>query len=159
MDNSLKNYLEKAKVNYKLEKHPAFFTVEESKKYRSFTKLKGMHCKTLFLKDDNGRFYLVGMEADARLDIKKLQIHLGVKKLKFASSDELLRETTLKPGSVSIFGAIYSKNLKLIIGRRVWAASSVGFHPNINTETLELSHKDLENYYNSLENDKEIVSL
>ena len=47
----------------------------------------------------------------------------------------------------------------LIIEKEVWDAEIVGFHPNVNTETLEIRHDDLERYYNSLNNRKEILEL
>ena len=63
------------------------------------------------------------------------------------------------PGSVSIFGAIYSSEVMLILDKEVWDAEIVGFHPNVNTETLEIGHGGLEKYYNSLANRKEVVEL
>jgi len=72
---------------------------------------------------------------------------------------ELKQELNLSPGSVSIFGMINAKNTILIVDKDVWDAKSVGFHPNINTATLELSHKSLENFYNSLNLKKEIIRL
>ena len=40
-----------------------------------------------------------------------------MKKLKFGSVDELKEKTALAPGSVSIFGAIYSRDVVLIIDK------------------------------------------
>lgn len=158
MDEILKDYLSKHKISYNLHKHSAVFTVAESSKDEKIMKIPGLHCKTLFLKDDLGRFYLVGMPAHKRLDIKKLERHLGVKKLKFGSEEEL-KKINLIPGSVSIFGAIYSRDVVLIITKDVWDAEIVGFHPNVNTETLEITHENLERYYNSLDNQKEVIAL
>ncbi len=158
MEKELEQYLLKNKINYILHKHSAVFTVAESSKDEQIINIPGLHCKTLFLKDDLGRVYLVGMPAHKRLDVKKLEKHLSVKKLKFGSVDELKEKTALAPGSVSIFGAIYSRDVVLIIDREVWDAEIVGFHPNVNTETMEIKHRDLERYYNSLDN-KEIIAL
>lgn len=115
----------------------------------------------LFLKDERGKFYLVGMKAEKRLDTKKLREHLKIKKLNFASPQELKEEVNLTPGSVSIFGAIYikDKRVKLIIDEDVWSAPTVGFHPNINTSTLEINHENLEKYFESLKCEKEILRL
>ena len=155
----MKEYLEKNKINYVRHKHKAVFTVAESGKDENILKIPGLHCKTLFLKDDKGRVYLVGLPAHKRLDIKKLEKHLEVKKLRFGSAEELKEKTNLAPGSVSIFGAVYSAQVMLIIEKEVWDAEIVGFHPNVNTETLEIRHDDLERYYNSLNNRKEILEL
>src|SRR3989344_8760170 len=159
MEELLKEYLEKNKINYVRHKHKAVSTVAESGKDENILKIPGLHCKTLFLKDDKGGFYLVGLPAHKRLDIKKLEKHLEVKKLKFGSAEELKEKTNLAPGSVSIFGAVYSGDVALILDKEVWDAEIVGFHPNVNTETLEIKHVGLERYYNSLNNRKEILEL
>jgi len=159
MDTQLLSYLDKNNIRYKIHVHPAVFTVYESKELKQ--KIPGLHCKTLFLKDENGMFYLVGMPAEKRLNIKKLEKYLGVKKLRFGSEGELKREVNLEPGSVSIFGAIYikDKNIKLVIDKEVWDAEITGFHPNFNTATLEIKHEDLKKFYDSLSCEKEIVVL
>jgi hypothetical protein len=80
-------------------------------------------------------------------------------------SKELKAELNLTPGSVSIYGminAVNSKNSKsitLILDQVVWNSDSVGFHPNINTSTLELTHENLEKFYNTLKCKKEIMKL
>lgn len=159
MDKKLKDYLDKNEIKYKLHKHIAVFRVIESKKIDE--KIPGLHCKTLFLKDNNENFYLVGMPAEKRLNTKQLRKHLGVRKLYFASSEELLEKLKVVPGSVSIFGMINNKNqdVMLILDKEVWTAESVGFHPNINTETLEIKHIDLERYYKLLKCEKEVIEL
>ena len=42
-----------------------------------------------------------------------------------------------------------------IIDEDIWNAEIVSFHPNINTETVELTHENLERFYNSLKMKKE----
>ncbi len=159
MDSKLKNYLDRYGIKYKSHGHPAIFTVEEGKKLKE--NVPGLHCKTLFLKDDKGMFYLIGMPAEKRLDTKKLKEFLGVRKLHFGSEEELKEEVSLIPGSVSIFGAIYikDKKVKLIIDKEVWDAEIVGFHPNVNTATLEIKHNDLKKFYDCLKYGKEIIEL
>jgi Ala-tRNA(Pro) deacylase len=141
MDQRLRGYLKGNKIEYKEYTHPAVFNVEESRKLKE--KIPGMHCKCLFLKDDKDKFYLVGMKADKRLGIKKLEKYFGVKKIKFGSAEELIDVLELKPGSVSIFAMINIKegdrNIKLIIDKEVWNAKTAGFHPNVNTSTLVLT--------------------
>ena len=157
MDNRLKSYLKKQDIDYKIHKHSAVFTVDESKKIN--ISIPGLHCKTLFLKDNNSNYYLIGMEANKRLDIKKLRKHLDIKKLQFASPEELKKYLDLTPGSVSIFGMINAQEVMLILDKQVWFAEIVGFHPNINTSTLEISHHNLEKFYNSIKADKKIIEL
>jgi Ala-tRNA(Pro) deacylase len=157
MDEHLKKYLSANKIDYKIHEHPAVFTVKESKK---IIKNKSyFHSKSLFLRDENKNFYLICMPAEKRLDMKNLKEELSLGELHFASPEELKKELNLTPGSVSIFGMIYAKNTFLIIDKELWNAESAGFHPNINTKTLEISHENLEKFYNSLKSKKEIMQL
>jgi len=159
MDKNLEKYLDKYNVKYVEHKHKAVFTVEESKELKK--EIPGLHCKCLFLKDSKGKFYLIGMPGEKRLDSKKFREKIGAKKVRFGTAKELKEKINLVPGSVSVFGAIYIKNqsTKLIIDKEVWRAERVGFHPNVNTATLELSHDNLEKFYNSLECEKEVIEL
>ena len=158
MDPDLKSYLDKNNVKYIEHKHLAVYTVEESKKIKKDT---GLHAKCLFLRDKKKNYYLIALPADKRLDIKALCLVLGVKKLNFASPTDLKEMLNVTPGSVSIFTLVNpdSSDVTLIMDQEVWKAKSVGFHPNINTATLELDHESLERYYNSLPNKKQILEL
>ncbi len=157
MDLYLKQYLEKHDIKYKIYKHKAVFTVKQSSLIK--TKIPGKHTKCLFLKDEKQDFYLIALPAEKRLDTKSLKNKLKIKKLNFASTEELKKELNLIPGSVSIFGMIYAKNTNLIIDKELWEAESAGFHPNINTSTIVLNHENLEKFYNSLEIKKSIMKL
>lgn len=157
MDSNLKSYLEKHNIEYKIYPHKAVFTVAESKSIKE--KIPGKHTKCLFLKDENDNFYLVAIPAEKRLDTKLLRKKFNLKELNFASPEELKKELNLTPGSVSIFGMIHSKSVFLIIDKELWNSKKVGFHPNINTSTLVLDHKNLEKFFNMIESKKEIIDL
>lgn len=159
MDQRLLDYLQRHGIKYRIHEHPAVFTVKESKKL--IISKPYFHTKSLFLKDENGKFYLVCMNADERLDTKNLKQKLSIKELHFASPEDLNSELNLAPGSVSIFGMIYAKpnSVTLLVDKEVWGAEITGFHPNINTATLEISRENLEKFCNSLKCQKEIVEL
>ncbi len=59
--------------------------------------------KALLLKA-NKEFRLFVLPANRKLDSNALREHLGAKKTRFASADELAEMTTLVPGSVPPFG-------------------------------------------------------
>lgn len=159
MEPTLKTYLEKHNIEYIEHNHKAVFTVEESKKVDK--QMPGVfHTKNLFLKDENKKFFLVIMDAYKRLNLKELAKVLNAKKkLSFGSPQQLKKHLNLLPGSVSLFGMIYAKDVTLIIDKELWQAEKVGFHPNINTATLELTHKNLEKFVNSLKTEKHIIEL
>jgi Ala-tRNA(Pro) deacylase len=157
MNPKLESYFETHNIEYKEYKHKEVFTVEESRELKK--DIPGLAAKCLFLKSDKGDFYLVGMSAEKRLDIKALQQKLEVKKLRFASPEELKSELDLTPGSVSIFGMINSTSVTFILDNDIWLAEQSGFHPNINTSTLVLDKENLEKFYNSLPNKKMVLDL
>jgi Ala-tRNA(Pro) deacylase len=159
MDSRLKTYLDERGISYVEHEHEEVFTVKESRELKR--DIPGLHCKCLFLKSDRGDFYLVGLPAEKRLDVFSLRKRLRVRKLHFGKESDLLKKLKLKPGSVSIFGLINNKerDVRFILDKEVWDAEIVGFHPNVNTATLEIKHGDLKKYFNSLENDKEVLEL
>ena len=158
MDQNLKEYMEENNIEYKTHKHLPVFTVEEH--YKLMGQIKGvLHTKNLFLRSEKGNLYLVSMYANKRLDMKMLSRKIRSGKLSFASPNQLKFHLNLTPGSVSIFGMIYAKSVILILDKQVWDAEKVGFHPNINTSTLEITHENLEKFYNTLKSQKLIVDL
>lgn len=80
-------------------------------------------------------------------------------KLKFANEVDLQEILHLTPGSVSPFGLINDKEHKVevLIDKEIWESEYVSFHPNINTETLELSKEDFHKYVAALGNKYRIL--
>ena len=159
MRDALLQYLKKNKIDYKEHKHDAVFTVEQSKSNPDVQKISGLRTKSLFLKDESNNFYLITLPAEKRLDIKNLKSELNLKELFFASPEELKSELNVSPGSVSMFGIINSSKTELILDESIFSAEIVCFHPNINTSTLELNKKNIENFFNSLKYKKKIIKL
>ena len=156
MESSLKTHLEKHNIHYTLYEHPAVFTVTESDKVTKH--IPGIRSKNLFLKSSN-TFYLYCLPGEKRANLKALKKYLNVKDLAFASPIELKNELHLTPGSVSIFGMIHAKKTHLLIDKEIWSAHQAGFHPNINTATLVVSHHELERFCNTLSSPWEVVDL
>jgi len=161
MEEYVKDYLDRNKINYILHKHAPVFTVSESKIHCK--DIPGLHLKNLFLKEKEGnRFFLVTMNADDRLNIKKLAADLEAKGgLTFANEQELSELLKLKPGSVSPLGMINDAEKKVffIVDKKAWDAEIVGFHPNINSETLEVKQLDFQNLIKSFNCKYKIMEL
>lgn len=158
-ENKVKGYLKKLKISFTEHKHVPVYTVEESDK--NYENIKGMHCKSLFIKDRKSKnYYLIILEGHKRLNLGNLEEQLG-EKLKFANEAELDSILGIKPGSVSPFTLINDKESKVnvIIDQEVWDADIVAFHPNINTSTLDISGKDFQKYIKSLKNKFSIIIL
>lgn len=156
----IKKYLKNLQITYKEFQHAPVFTVAEAKEQDIYKNIKGIHSKNLFIKDKKSEnFYLVIMDESKKLDMENLGKILG-EKIKFANEDDL-KVLGVAAGSVSPFGLINDSEhtVKLIIDNEIWNADFVSFHPNINTETLELSGKDFRKYVQSLKNKYEILEL
>jgi Ala-tRNA(Pro) deacylase len=147
MDEQLKEFLAAHGIEYVLHTHPAVFTVAEAELHCRH--IPGLSCKNLFLKDDAGRFYLVVLPAAKRLDMKRFRGLIGVGKIRFGTDEELYSVLRLTPGSVSPFGLVNDSDMKAIVyvDEEVWDAAIVSFHPNINTETLELTQEAFRRFF------------
>ena len=134
--------------------HPPVFTVEDTKLH--WRDLRATHCKNLFLRNNKGnRHYLVITKASKAVDLKALTRTLGEDRLSFASPERLQRCLGLEPGSVSPFGLLNNtaKDVRVIVDAELRAAERLGFHPNINTATLEISRPDLERFLAAMGNE------
>lgn len=124
--------------------HPPVFTVVEARRYDS--DLGGMHCKNLFLRNKKGdRHYLVLLEQSTPLDLHALGEQLGAGKLSLASPQRLERLLGVISGAVGPFGLLNDQEhqVDVLIDRRLEGADAIGFHPNVNTATLQISFDGL----------------
>jgi Ala-tRNA(Pro) deacylase len=139
--------LDKLGIAYVRHEHPPVATVEEAKKY--WAGLKGTHCKNLFLRNYKGnRHYLVIAPVSRGIDLKRLNAMLGEDRLSFASPERLKRWLGLEPGSVSPFGLVNdeTRHVQVVCDETLRSSSALGFHPNVNTATLEIAFADFEKF-------------
>ena len=141
--NNIYQILENLGIEFRKYDHPAVFTVNEAAGYD--VDQKAAKTKNIFLRNKKGdRFYLVIVEANKRLDLKKLAESLVEGKFSFATADKLEEYLGLTPGSVSPFGLINDgdKRVRVLVDKDLLERETVGFHPNINTATLVIKTKD-----------------
>ncbi len=155
--NEVERYLRENGIEFKIHKHPAVYTCEQTEKFAE--SVAGIHAKNLFLKDKKSeRFYLIIIPFGEKLNIKDFEKRLKTK-LSFAKQEQLKKVLKLTPGSVSPFGLINDKkNLTIVlISKKIFNSEVVGFHPNINTETLELTRENFHKYLETLKNKIEVI--
>ncbi len=160
MDSTLATWLDDNGVEYILHSHPAVFTAAEAKIHCGF--IPGLHCKNLFLEEKTGdNYFLVTIPADQRLDIKSLKTKLNCSHLTFVDEQDLENLLGLTKGAVSPLGLVNDKDNRVIyvVEESVWTSDIVSFHPNINTETLELSQDAFHLLIKNTENSIKIVKL
>src|SRR5438552_13581885 len=91
-------------IAYRTYSHPPVFTVTEAAALRG--SLPGGHCKSLFLKDKKGGFWLAVMLEERRIDLTKLAARLGAPRFSFAGAADLHELLGVRPGSVTPFALV-----------------------------------------------------
>jgi Ala-tRNA(Pro) deacylase len=97
----IRELLDSRAVDYRVVEHGPTRTSEESARARGEALRLGG--KALMLRVD-GEFHLLVLSAASKLDSRAVKRHLGAKKTRFATQDELLALTGLEPGAVPPFG-------------------------------------------------------
>lgn len=158
MKNVLK-VLDSLNIKYEIHHHHAVFTVEDTEKYK--VEIDAIQSKNLFLRGKKDSFYLVVVEGDKKVDLKKLATILGEPRLSFASPEKLLQFLKLTPGSVSPFGLINDTDriVHVIVDNKLMDHPLQGFHPNINTATVVLKTEDFKKYLSSTENKIQYLNI
>ena len=130
-------------IAHEVIEHEAVFTVDES--HALHRDILGAHTKNLFLKDANGRFWLVTVPADARVDLKALPDAIGSKKVSFGKAEDMEKLLGVSPGSVTPIAAINDADGKVtvVLDAAFAGAGRINVHPLRNTATIGLATSDL----------------
>ncbi len=152
------NYLTAEGIHYSLHEHPAVYTCSEAEIHCK--DIPGISAKSLLVKAKD-QFYLCLVPANKKLDNKGLEAIVGVKKIRFATAEELMQLLKLTPGSVSPFGLIndVEHNVKLLIDESISQSEYVQFHPNINTATLALTQNEFQKFLDAIKVDAKVEKL
>lgn len=147
-------------LNAKTIEHAPLHTVEESQAQRGA--MPGGHFKNLFVKDKKGRPFLLVLEEDKRIDLKRAHEAIGGQgRVSFGTPEQLEHYLGVKPGSATPFGAINDSQRKVTLAfdvgilRHEW----VNFHPLTNTRTTGLSRDDLMKFLRALGCEPMIVDM
>ena len=148
------NILKNKKYDFKVHKHEALFTVEDSNKLRGV--IKGSHSKNLFLKNKKNNFYLISCEEYNQINLKKISKSLNLGNISFAKEEYLNQYMGIKPGSVSPFGLLNDQKNSIIfyLEKKLYESELVNFHPLINTITITMHTNKFIDFM--IENNKKI---
>lgn len=121
--------------------HEPVFTCDAANRVNSL--LAGAHNKNLFLKNKKGKFFLVSMLDNRRLNIKTLSQEFGCGPLSFASDDQLISHLGVEPGHVTPFALINhsAKNTQVILDKEMMEYELLNFHPLKNHMTTTISRQ------------------
>jgi Ala-tRNA(Pro) deacylase len=123
--------------------HPPVFTVADATALRG--SLPGGHCKSLFLKDKKGGFWLAVMLEERRTDLKKLALRLTAPRFSFGGAADLYRVLGVRPGSVTPFAFV--NDIEHLVTPVLDAAmldhDPLNYHPLSNDRTTAVAPADL----------------
>ncbi len=134
----IQQWLTEQSVSFKTLHHQATRTSEESAAVRGEALAVG--AKAIVMKV-GGRFALFVISAARRIDGRKIRAQLGVKKMRFATPDELMDLTGLMPGAVPPFGRPIL-DLDLFVDASVQANNRVAFNAGSLTDSIIMATDD-----------------
>ncbi len=152
-------YLDARGVEYILEEHPAVFNMEELRAID--LKYPDRDAKNLFVRDDKKTgWYLITVRGDRRVDLNGFRKKFGLRRLSFASAEELLSVMGLIPGAVTPLGLLNDEERKVTLYLdAAFSGGLIGVHPNDNTATVWLKAEDLTRLIREHGNTVRIVDL
>ncbi|WP_068267969.1 YbaK/EbsC family protein [Caviibacter abscessus] len=143
MEKMIYDLLKALKIEYEKLEHEPITSVKNA------PKLKGQQVKNLVLKaKSSNKIYLVILHDEKSVNLTNLAELLNEKRLSFASEKVLEQCLHCKPGVVTPFGLIYDTEniINVIIDTQIDTNTTVGFHPFINTITLNIQFYDFEKF-------------
>ena len=146
-------------VSYQLHHHEAVFSVKEADKVEK--NIEGAHCRNLFLRDKKKKMFLVTVQNETPVDLKKLEKRLASGRLSFGSPERLFNNLGVLPGSVCPFSVIndQSHQVRLILEKEMMEQPIVTYHPLLNEMTVALTPTDLIKFFDHIGHPYEIVDL
>ena len=154
------DYLEKITIPYERHEHIAVFGVDDAKEVNMGGEFG--ENKNLFLRNRKGNtHYLITVPAFKEINLDALAEKLGEKDLSFASGERLLKYLGVTRGSVSPFGLLndIEREVIFVCDTELLENARLGFHPNINTQTVILLTEDFKKYLESLQNEVRYMEI
>lgn len=138
--NKIVSLLDRYELNYTTSKHSVTRTSIESAKARNESLSYG--AKAMVLKIEND-FYLFVLKADMKINTKKVKSYLKskgkrIKKIRFATSDELMDLTGLESGAVPPFG-LPILNLELFLDPALLKNEKISFNAGSLTDSISMN--------------------
>jgi Ala-tRNA(Pro) deacylase len=146
-------------IAYQTYSHPPVFTVAEAAALRG--SLPGGHCKSLFLKDKKGGFWLAVMLEERRIDLKKLALRLGAPRFSFGGAADLYEVLGVRPGSVTPFALVNDIEhlVTPVLDAAMLDRNPLNYHPLSNDRTTAIASADLLRFIAACGHEPRLVDL
>lgn len=105
----------------------------------------GLHVKNLYLRDRKKKNWLVTLEQDRDIDLKRLGEQIGAAGLSFGSEERLMEHLGIRPGAVSPLAMVTGARtgVTLVLDAALRGAHVVHMHPLVNDRTVAMTPADL----------------
>ncbi|MGH7660981.1 MAG: prolyl-tRNA synthetase associated domain-containing protein [Vulcanimicrobiaceae bacterium] len=124
--------------------HEPVYTVEQSRLLRG--EIPGTHTKNLFLRDAKKNYFLVVVNEDTDVDLKRLRGLIGARgNLSFASQEALREILGVEAGAVSAFAVINdeAKMVQIVLEESLLGSKRINAHPLVNHRTTSVTPEHL----------------
>ena len=118
--------------------------------------------KNLFLKDRKGNLFLIVLQEDASVDLKRVhEIIGGQGKVSFGSADLLTEVWGVQPGAVTPFGAIndHAQRVTVVLDKALLEHDRLNHHPLVNTRTTTITREGLVAFLKATGHEPKILSV
>lgn len=139
------DYLRSHGVEYELTEHPAVRSMAECAALG--LPYPQDQAKNLFVREDRGdRYFLISVRPDKQVDLKAFRREQGVRRLTFASPEELSALLGVQPGAVTPLGLLQDREHRVCFcldRELLLPPGRIGVHPCENTATVWLQTEEL----------------
>lgn len=126
-------------ARFDVTRHAPVFTSEEAAQVRGTSLASG--AKALICKVD-ASFVMFVLPADRKLDSKRTRKQLKARSMRFASHEEVLEITGLKPGSIPPFGSLFG--LKTYCDERLRDETVINFNAGDHSISISIAYAEYE---------------
>lgn len=137
-------YLEGLGIKVTTVTHPPLMTVADSQHLRG--EIPGGHTKNLFLKDKKDNYFLLTVDEESVVDLKTVHKVIGAaSRLSFGKPEALMEMLGVRPGAVTVFGAINDTGhkVRIILDAGLMENTVINGHPLTNEATTSIGRDDL----------------
>lgn len=147
-------------IKYKRYEHSCALTMDDCTDIGA--DLGAHHCKNLFLCNRQGTdFYIMLIRGDKKFKTAVVSKLLGVSRLSFCTSEQLMDKLGLLPGSVTALGLLNknARDVTVVVDEDVARFPMVCVHPCVSTASLAISGEDLMKFIRSTGNEIRMVNI
>ncbi len=143
--NRIKEFFSNFEIDVTYLEHDAVITSEEAAKTRGFELKQGI--KAILFKNDKNEFVIVNVPADKKIDDKKVATILNwpKRKVRIATSQEVLEKTGCEVGSVPPFG--HKEKIQILVDKGVYDNIESDFNIGLRTHSVKIKTKSMKKVF------------